>query len=218
MYSHKNHDHHQGLAVSELIKEKINFPQDDEENGLANSLSVLRQGIVHRLDKDTNGLMVCAKHFPALKKLQQQFKSRQVIKNYMVLVHGKIYNPMELRDFFIRDKKKRTKKMISKKPLGKEAFTKVRPIEFFKDKTLIVATPITGRTHQIRLQLAKSGFPIVGDRLYDLRKNKFKLEKHFYLCAYKLSFLHPMTKKKQTWQIPLPDFFLKRMEAEKNGS
>ena len=213
MYSHKNHSKHNGLSVSELIKERINFPKIARENDLIN----LRQGIVHRLDKDTTGLMVCAKNPKSLEKLQEQFKLRQVIKKYMALVHGKIYNTIELKNFFIRNKKKRTKRMVSKKSLGKEALTKIEPIDFFKEKTLLTATPISGRTHQIRLQLAHHGFPIVGDKLYDFRRNKFKEENHFYLCAYKISFTHPNSEEKQTWEIPLPNFFLERIELEKNA-
>ncbi len=211
VYTHKNYTGQNGLAVSEFIKDKLDFPTSLK----LNDKEALRLGIVHRLDKDTSGIMICAKNSLVLEKLQEQFKQRQVLKEYQALVHGKIYNPKTLTDYLVRHKKNRTWKMISKKQEGREATTLIEPLDFFENKTLVLARPLSGRTHQIRLQLFHAGFPIVGDKWYNLRRNKFNEEEYLYLCSKKITFCHPITEEEQIWEVPLPDFFLEKIKELK---
>jgi len=131
--------------------------------------SLLRPGIVHRLDKDTSGLMIVAKNSRAYQYLIQQFKNRKIIKKYIALVFGRI-----------KDKKGKIVYHITRKGLkiglgleGKAAETDYRVIEYYNDFTLVEAKPKTGRTHQIRVHLHKIGHPIVGDKIYKFKRKRF---------------------------------------------
>lgn len=171
----------------------------------------LRPGIVHRLDKETSGVMVIAKNDKSHVNLSSQFKDRLVSKTYLAIVHGHILEESGNINLKIgRDKKNRLKISDNSSSL-REAKTDWRVIERFKKFTLIEAYPKTGRTHQIRVHLDSIGFPILGDKIYGSRKKlniikNLKIDRHM-LHAKKLEFLHPVTNKKLSFTANLQDDF-----------
>ncbi len=152
-----------------------------------------RPGIVHRLDKDTSGLIVAAKHDHALWHLQNQFKQRTVAKVYLALVNGHLQPPEALIDAPIgRDPRHRQKMAVVATTRGdaRAAQTAYRTLHTYSDYTYVECRPHTGRKHQIRVHLAYVGFPVVGDRTYGRRKDPLGLERHF-LHAAELTFRRP---------------------------
>jgi 23S rRNA pseudouridine1911/1915/1917 synthase len=182
----------------------------------------LRPGIVHRLDRMTSGLVVVAKNDSAHRELSAQFKSREVHKTYLALVHGRLTDLHgEISTSVGRDPKRR----IRMRPGGigaREASTRYRLLRRFRDFTLLEAEPRTGRTHQIRVHLSSIGHPVVGDTLYgaparlriDTREEK-TLERNF-LHAAALALRHPRTQERLSFRAALaPELedFLKRLET-----
>ncbi len=164
----------------------------------------LRPGIVHRLDKETSGLILIAKNDVSLRKLQLQFKHRLVSKIYLALVEGKLSPERGRIDMPIgRDPRERKRMAVSPRH-GRPAQTDYRVLEVLGDYTLIEARPLTGRTHQIRVHLAAVGHPVVGDPVYGRRKRKLPLERQF-LHAWRLSFELPSTGEPVTFTAPLPE-------------
>ncbi len=164
----------------------------------------LRPGIVHRLDKDTSGLIVVAKGDAALRNLQAQFKGREVQKAYLALVEGHVSPPAGLIDAPIGRDPRARKKMAVVPRGGREAQTEYRALEFYDAHTLVEAHPLTGRTHQIRIHMAFIGHPIVGDPVYGFRKQRTKAPRLF-LHAARLAFRLPSTGEWREFQAPLPD-------------
>lgn len=157
---------------------------------LSNPIDSDRPGIVHRLDKDTSGLMLVAKKDEAYYKLVDMFKNRQIEKHYLAICHGNIYEDFGLNAPIGRDPNNRTKmKVIDEN--SKEAFTSFKVLKNFDKYTLLDVHLHTGRTHQIRVHLAYVNHPVVGDEIYGI-KNKFKINKQL-LHAYKLKFTHPIS-------------------------
>lgn len=163
-----------------------------------------RQGIVHRLDKETSGLIVIARTKPALNRLMTQFQDRTVDKGYLALLErvpktltGRIEAPIA------RDPQQR-KRMAAVRD-GKPAITEFKVIEsdFREGQALVEVKLLTGRTHQIRVHMALIGCPIVGDTIYGFRKQRLGLKRHF-LHAAKLAFDHPKTGERMTFELPLP--------------
>lgn len=164
-----------------------------------------RPGIVHRLDKDTSGLILIAKNERAHRWLQDQFRLRKVKKIYLALVDGAPPTPNGRIEAPIgRDPSHRKKMAITTPQRGREAVTEYFTREQFKAHTLIEAHPLTGRTHQIRLHLALIGCPIVGDAVYGHRKSGLPVERHF-LHAAKLTVTLPGEKQERTFEAELPD-------------
>jgi len=152
-----------------------------------------RPGIVHRLDKDTSGLIVAAKHDHALWYLQNQFKQRTVEKVYLALVNGAIQPPEAVVDAPIgRDPRHRQRMAVVPETRGdaRPAQTAFRALTYYGDYSLVECRPRTGRKHQIRIHLAFVGYPVVGDTLYGRRKEPLGLRRHF-LHAAELSFRRP---------------------------
>lgn len=187
----------------------------------------LRPGIVHRLDKETSGLIIVAKNDATHRKLATQFSSRQVKKTYVALVHGRLRSDRgTIHTSISRDRVRRTR-MTTRGSRGREAITHYaveKRIESAYGKfTLLEVRIDTGRTHQIRVHMASLGHPIVGDTLYgaphDVRgKNlpTISLPRNF-LHAAKLEFEHPRTEEPLSFEQPLPqelDQFLDRMKTE----
>lgn len=163
-----------------------------------------RPGIVHRLDKDTSGLILIAKNDRAHRWLQDQFRLRKVKKVYLALVDGFPPTPTGRIEAYIgRDPNHRKKMAIVSAQKGREAVTEYRTVETFTKHTLIEAHPLTGRTHQIRLHLAFLGCPIVGDTIYGHRKQTLELPRHF-LHAARLTIQLPGEEKARTFEAALP--------------
>lgn len=171
-----------------------------------------RPGIVHRLDKDTSGLIAVAKNDHALRHLQAQFKQREVSKQYIALVEGQIQPSTALIDAPIgRDPAQRKMMTVisadsprATSMQARKAQTRYRTLQYFSDFSLVECAPITGRTHQIRVHLTYMGYPIVGDRVYGRRKQRLHLNRHF-LHAAELSLKRPDDDEMMTFTAGLPE-------------
>ena len=166
---------------------------------------VLRPGIVHRIDKDTSGLLIVAKNDAAHVSLSEQLSKKEVSRKYIALVHGVIEHETATIDAPIgRDPKDRQKMCVTAHN-SKDAITHIRVMERFKEYTLIDCKLETGRTHQIRVHMQYIGYPIVGDEKYSYKKT---MKTHGQLLhAYELTFTHPRTQQAMTLNAPLPDEF-----------
>lgn len=166
---------------------------------------VLRPGIVHRIDKDTTGLLVVAKNDQAHLALAEQLKSKTVSRLYYALVHGVIEHDMGTIDAPIgRDPLDRQKMCVTAKN-SKNAVTHFKVIERFKEYTLIECSLETGRTHQIRVHMQYIGHPLMGDPKYSYRKTRNCGGQ--MLHAHELTFVHPSTHEKVVVEAPLPQQF-----------
>ena len=164
----------------------------------------IRPGVVHRLDRDTSGIIVMAKNENAHIFLQEQFKARSINKRYLALVDGAPPTPSGRVEAPIgRDPIRRQQMAILTAEKGREAITEYRTVQSFAKHTLIEAHPLTGRTHQIRVHMAFLKCPIVGDVLYGRRKQSIDLNRHF-LHAYRLTILLPGHTEPMTFEAPLP--------------
>lgn len=167
----------------------------------------IRPGIVHRLDKDTSGLIIVAKNDKAHIDLSEQIKNRQVKKTYIALVRGTVKENEATINMPIGRSDKDRKKMAVKKN-GKEAVTHFRVLERFEGFTLLEVKIETGRTHQIRVHLSEIGYPVVGDETYSNGKNPFGIKGQL-LHAKRLEFKHPTTGKQLALEAELPEEFTK---------
>ena len=165
----------------------------------------IRPGIVHRLDKDTSGLIIIAKNDIAHRKMSEKIQKHEVSKTYIALVRGIIKENEATINMPIGRSLKDRKKMDVVKN-GKEAITHFKVIKRFDKYTLLEVKIETGRTHQIRVHLSHIGFPIIGDMVYSNGKNEFGVEGQC-LHAKRLEFLHPITEKKMILEAPLPEYF-----------
>lgn len=161
-----------------------------------------RAGVVHRLDRDTSGLLVVAKNEETREDLQRQFKRRKVEKAYLALVEGRL----EPREGIIeapvgRDRVERKRMAVVR--TGRDARTHFRVVEYFADHSLVEVRPHSGRTHQIRVHLAWLGYPIVGDLVYGSRRQQVLRHRHF-LHAARLGFIHPGAGEPVSFEAPLP--------------
>lgn len=165
---------------------------------------VIRPGIVHRLDKDTSGLLVIAKNDDSHVNLSKQISSKECKRIYWALVDGVVKENGEIITKFGRDPKNRLKMAVLSE--GKEAHTKYRVLETFDKYTLLEFELKTGRTHQIRVHSAYMHHPIVGDKLYNPNPCKFKLNGQL-LHAKKLVLTHPRTGDIMEFECDIPDYF-----------
>ena len=164
-----------------------------------------RPGVVHRLDKDTSGLILLAKNERAHRWLQDQFRLRKVRKTYLALVDGKPPTPAGRVETFIgRDTKNRKRMAIVPEKKGREAISEYKTVEEFNDHTLLEFHPHTGRTHQIRLHCAFLKCPIAGDEIYGRKKSTIEAGRHF-LHAYRLEIILPNEKEPRHFEASLPD-------------
>lgn len=183
-------------------------------DNLSSINGVIRPGIVHRLDKDTSGLMVVAKNDNAHVSLSEQIAKKECRRIYYALVDGVVKEDGEIITQFGRDVKNRLKMAVVDN--GKIAHTIYRVKEVFDGYTLVEFELKTGRTHQIRVHSAYMHHPIVGDRLYNPNKCKFKLNGQL-LHAKKIIFTHPKTKEVVEFESELPDYFENLLRILRNN-
>ena len=166
---------------------------------------VIRPGIVHRIDKDTSGLLVVAKNDEAHLSLSEQIKNKTCHRIYLALLEGTVKQNDGVIDTFIgRSDKNRT--MMAVKDSGRRAVTHFKVFKRYKEFTFAEFRLETGRTHQIRVHCKYIGHPIVGDPVYGYEKQKFKLNGQL-LHAWKLELTHPSTGERMSFEAPLPDYF-----------
>jgi len=165
----------------------------------------LRPGVVHRLDKDTSGLILLAKNDRTHLFLQDQFRLRKVVKIYLALTDGKPPTSSGRIEAAIgRDIHQRKQMAVVSPQKGRTATSEYRTLESFPEHTLLEVHPITGRTHQIRLHLAFIGCPIAGDTIYGRRRASIPVERHF-LHAARLTIRIPGEDEPLTFEAPLPE-------------
>ena len=165
----------------------------------------IRPGIVHRLDKDTSGLLIIAKNDLAHMNMSKQIQDRKVVKKYVALVRGVVKEDEATIDMPIARSKTDRKKMAVDKN-GKNAVTHFKVLKRYNKYTLLDIKIDTGRTHQIRVHMAQIGHPVVGDMVYSNGKNEFGIEGQM-LHAKSLDFTHPVTGEKMHLEAPLPEYF-----------
>ena len=192
---HPDKNHQTGTLIQEILKIHLEIKNVGED--------LLRPGIVHRLDKDTSGIMIIAKNQPTFEYLKNQFQSRKIKKTYIALITGELRQKNGVINLPIgRSKSSPVKRLASPKARGKlrEAITEYKILENFNNYTLVEVYPKTGRTHQIRVHFKAIGHPIVCDKLYSKSIS----------CPFGLSrqFLHA-----SSLELTLPDKSQNRFEA-----
>lgn len=166
---------------------------------------VIRPGIVHRIDKDTSGLLVVAKNDKAHLSLSKQIESKTCKRVYVALLEGNLKEDEgRIETYISRSTKNRTQMAVSSS--GRRAVTNFKVLERSSGYTLCEFSLETGRTHQIRVHSKHLGHPIVGDTVYGYKNQKFKLSGQL-LHAKKLSFIHPTTEKEVSFEAKIPDYF-----------
>ena len=210
LLTHKKNESDSNPSLQESLKDQ--FEIDDDEN--------FKEGIVHRLDKDTSGVIVITKNRTSKNKFKEMFKNRSIKKNYLAFTYGLLnQNNLEINKNISRKKIKRTKFNVSDN-FGKNAITRVSNVKTFHGSiSLLDCEIITGRTHQIRVHLLSLGLPIIGDKDYNsCKEQKFRLTNmddalknlisnfpRQALHSYKIEFNHPILEKNIKITCDLPD-------------
>lgn len=199
MVVHPSAGHPNGTLVNALLYHL---------NSLSSINGVIRPGIVHRIDKDTSGLLMVAKNDQAHEDLAKQLKDKTSLRKYVALVHGVIpHDKGVIRAPIGRSTVDR--KMQAVVDNGKDAVTHFQVLERYDDYTLVELQLETGRTHQIRVHMQYIGYPLVGDPVYGLKRT-IKGNGQF-LHAKLLGFMHPSTGEKMEFEAPLPEIFKKTL-------
>ncbi|MBU5440361.1 RluA family pseudouridine synthase [Tissierella sp. MSJ-40] len=184
-------------------------------DSLSSINGIIRPGIVHRLDKDTSGLLIIAKNDVSHKILSEELKERKIKRVYIALAHGILKNDEGTINAPIGRHSVDRKKMTVTDKNSKEAITHYRVLKRFDNYTFVELSLETGRTHQIRVHLAYINHPIVGDPVYSKGKNEFNLNTQL-LHAKKLGFIHPTKKEYMEFQADPPENFKKVMNILEN--
>lgn len=207
MVVHPAAGHESGTLVNAILAHCPDLPGIGGEK---------RPGIVHRLDKETSGLILVAKNDTALRHLQAQFKKRTVEKVYLALCEGHFQAAEALIDAPIGRDPRNRKRMAVIPPnasaQSRPAQTRVSVVDYYGNYSLLECRPLTGRTHQIRVHLAFAGHPIVGDEVYGRRKQTLPLSRHF-LHAAGLTFKRPSDGREMTFRAELPQELKAVLEA-----
>ncbi len=178
--------------------------------------SAIRPGIVHRLDKDTSGIMIVAKNDAAHISLSQQIQSKTAVRTYLAVVRGNIKTDSGTIETQIARDKTDRKKMAVVKESGRDAITDYEVLERFGKYTLVRCKLRTGRTHQIRVHMEYLGYPLVGDPKYSPMKTPFGI-KGQALHSHTLEFTHPRTGERMKFEAPLPEDMHKIITRLHNG-
>jgi len=195
----------------------VNALMEHCKENLSDINGVIRPGIVHRIDKDTSGVLVVAKTNMAHEKLAEKLKSHDIKRVYIALVHGTISEDSGKIDAPIGRHRVERKKMAVNVKSGRRAVTHFKVLERFKDATYIEVTLETGRTHQIRVHMAYIGHPVIGDTIYGRKNHKFDINGQA-LHAMILGFEHPVTDEYMEFKAKIPRYFLKLLdEFRKNN-
>ena len=213
MVVHPANGNYSGTMVNSLM-----YSHKDK---LSSINGTIRPGIVHRIDKDTSGILVVAKNDNAHKKLSEQFKVHSITRKYIALVKGIIKEDTMDIDYPIGRSSKDRKKMAVTYKNSKEAKTHIKVLKRFYNSnvTLVEATLETGRTHQIRVHMAYVGHPLVGDEVYGKKDPRFKIEGQM-LHAKTLGFIHPTKNSYIEFESNLPEYYLeilKKIENKEKG-
>lgn len=198
MVVHPSNGHESGTLVNAIMyhcKDKLS-----SING------VIRPGIVHRIDKDTSGILCICKNDESHKNIAAQFKEHSNVRKYLAIVKGDVSkNSGEINKPIGRDKRNRLRMAIDKD--GKEAITRFKVLKRFNAYTYIECELLTGRTHQIRVHMKDLGYPLLGDLLYGKVDRNFKNLDGQVLHAYYLEFNHPRTNERMVFKSDLPEYF-----------
>ncbi len=202
-----------GHASGTLVNAVLGYDPDIEGIG-----GEERPGVVHRLDKETSGLILLARNERAHRWLQDQFRLREVEKTYLALVDGKPPTPTGRVETYIgRDPRHRKQMAVVPESRGREAISEYKTMENYKGHTLLEFHPFTGRTHQIRLHCAFLGCPIVGDKIYGRKKTSLEIERHF-LHAFRLKIVLPGENEQRVFEADLPADLLKVLNTLRKES
>lgn len=209
MVVHPAHGNYSGTVVNALLSHCSSL---SDYNSLTGINGVMRPGIVHRIDKDTSGIIVVAKTNEAHLSLSEQLKAHSITRKYVALLEGKLKSETGKIETLIGRNPKDRKQMSVVSRNGKRAVTHYRVLESFDSNTLIEATLETGRTHQIRVHMAYIGHPVVGDTVYGYKKQRFETKGQL-LHAKVLGFIHPTKGEYVEFEVPLPDYFEKILKT-----
>ena len=209
MVVHPSNGHQSGTLVNAVMAHC--------KNNLSSINGVIRPGIVHRIDKDTSGLICICKNDNSHKNIAKQFMEHTNVRKYKTIVKGRIKEDNGLiKNFISRDKKNRLRMAVNDE--GKLAITEYQVLERFKDYTYLECSLHTGRTHQIRVHMKHIGHPVLGDQLYSSVDKNFKDVSGQVLHAYYMEFTHPHTKERVKFESELPAYFTEILEKlRKNG-
>lgn len=174
----------------------------------------IRPGIVHRIDKDTSGLLVVAKNDKSHESLAGQIAEHSCFRHYLALLEGNLKDDSGTIDTFI-SRSTKDRKMMAVSESGKRAITHYKVLERYGNYCLVEFVLETGRTHQIRVHSKHLGHPIVGDKTYGFKNQKFNLEGQL-LHAYKLELTHPTSGKRLSFECEIPDYFTKILNKLRN--
>lgn len=191
------------VITGTLVNALLNHTKD-----LSSHYGIERAGIVHRIDKDTSGLLIVTKNDSTHQFFANLFSSRKIEKYYFALVEGVF--PQDKAKIFLPIEKDPRNRMVKISPTGKYAATDVLVMERFEDYTLLEVRIHTGRTHQIRIHLSHIGHPVVGDPVYGKREERVEGQ---LLHSYKISFPMPVTEEMVTFTSPLPEDFSEFLET-----
>lgn len=205
MVVHPAHGNYSGTVVNGLMD---HCGELSDCNGFSGINGVIRPGIVHRIDKDTSGVIVVAKTNAAHLSLSEQLKKHTITRKYSALLEGRLKEDSGRVETLIGRNPKDRKQMAVVKTNGKIAITHFRVVERFESHTLIEAMLETGRTHQIRVHMASLGHPVVGDKTYGYKKQRFDTKGQL-LHARILGFNHPVGNEYVEFEAPIPCYFEK---------
>jgi len=208
MVVHPAAGHIEGTLVNALM-----YHCKDSLSGINGEL---RPGIVHRIDKDTTGLIIACKNDKAHNSIAEQLKVHSITRRYLALVYGNIKEDEGVIDKNIdRSRTDRKKMAVTNESEGRNAITHYKVLERFGDITLIECRLETGRTHQIRVHMSYLHHPLLGDEVYGIKNDRFPGEGQ-YLHAAVLGFIHPSTGEYMEFHSPLPDYFERTLKALRN--